>query len=101
MEQSKPQFPIQNHSVISLVTELHGYFRNLQSYYKVIHGEILDQLETETDAAKTEELKQTLREINLKIDFFHVLNNAISITDTVLHTEKMIEEFGSVQETKK
>ncbi|MBR8827600.1 MAG: hypothetical protein DSM107014_06765 [Gomphosphaeria aponina SAG 52.96 = DSM 107014] len=93
MNNRRPEFYLENQSVISVVTELHSYFRDLQSYYKVAHGELIDQLDLTQDEAKTEELKQKLGEVNQKIDFFHVLNNAISIADTVLHNEAMIDEF--------
>ncbi|MGK7871853.1 MAG: hypothetical protein AB4426_00560 [Xenococcaceae cyanobacterium] len=95
MYKKKPQFPFENHSVISLVTELHRYFRDFQSYCKVAHGEVLSQLESTNDEQKSQELKQKLRELNEKTAYFHVLNNAVSIADTVLHTEAMIAEFGS------
>ncbi len=97
MENKKPVFSIENDSVISVVSELHSYFRDLQSYYKIAKGEILSQLEFTNDEAKTEELKNKLLEIEEKIDYFHVLNNAVSIADTVVHAKTMISEFGTVE----
>ncbi|MGK7915968.1 MAG: hypothetical protein AB4038_10545 [Prochloraceae cyanobacterium] len=97
MENKKPVFSIENDSVISVVSELHSYFRDLQSYYKIAKGEILSQLELTSDEAKTEELKNKLLEVEEKIDYFHVLNNAVSIADTVVHTNTMISEFGTVE----
>jgi hypothetical protein len=92
MENKKPEFGL-NHSAISVVSELHSYFRDLQSFYQIAKGDLLSQLESEKDRQKQVELKARLKEINRKIDYFHVLNNAVSIADVVLHTEEMVKEF--------
>lgn len=81
MENKRPELNLENQSVIS------------QYYYKIAHGEIISELEATNDKNKTEELKAKLAEVKQKIDFFHVLNNAVSIADTVLHNEIMIDEF--------
>jgi hypothetical protein len=93
MENKKPELAIADQSVLALVTELHNYFRDMQSYYKITHGSLLSRLESTTDASAEETLHQQIKDVNEKMTFFHVLNNAISTVDTVLHTEKMIEEF--------
>ena len=93
MENKKPELAIADQSVLALVTELHNYFRDMQSYYKISHGSLLSRLESTTDSATSEALHEEIKEVNEKMAFFHVLNNAISTVDTVLHTEKMIEEF--------
>jgi len=93
MENKKPELAIADQSVLALVTELHNYFRDMQSYYKISHGSLLSRLESTTDASAEEALHQQIKDVNEKMTFFHVLNNAISTVDTVLHTEKMIEEF--------
>ncbi len=95
MENKKPEFAIKEHSVLSIATEMHNHFRDLQSYYKIAKGNVVSQLESTTDEAKVEELNQQMRDLEEKITFFHVLNNAISTVDTVLHTEKMIAEFNN------
>jgi len=95
MENKRPELNLENQPVISVVTELHSYFRDLQSFYKIAHGEVISQLEESNEENKIQELKAKLTEINQKIDLFHILNNAISIADTVLHTETMIDEFRS------
>ncbi len=97
MENKKPEFAIQEHSVLSIATEMHNHFRDLQSYYKIAKGNVVSQLESTNDEAKVEELHKQMRDIEEKITFFHVLNNAISTVDTVLHTEKMIAEFNNKQ----
>ncbi|HAC65137.1 MAG TPA: hypothetical protein DCF68_16815 [Cyanothece sp. UBA12306] len=93
MENKRPEFGITGYSVLSIVTEMHNYFRDLQSYYKIAKGDLVSRLEATSDEATIEELQDKIREANEKITFFHVLNNSISSVDTVLHTEKMITEF--------
>jgi hypothetical protein len=96
MENKKPEFTIiaQDQSVISLVTELHNYFRDLQSYYKIACGKLHDQLETTLDEAKTEELRQELHKVSQKMEYFHILNNAMSTVDVIVHTEVMVSELN-------
>jgi hypothetical protein len=98
MENKKPEFGLE-HSVISIVSELHSYFRDLQSYYKIAQADIVSKLESTQDKQKQEELQAKFKKIKEKIDYFHVLNDAISIADVVLHTEGMIEELGEKKKT--
>ncbi len=95
MENKRPDFAIQDHSALSLVTELHAYFRDLQSFYKISRGLLLSELESNTDENKVASLHQSIEEVNRKLTFFHVINNSISTVDTVLHTDTMIDEFKS------
>ncbi|MDJ0731376.1 MAG: hypothetical protein QNJ33_15440 [Crocosphaera sp.] len=95
MENKRPEFAIKEHSVLSIATEMHNHFRDLQSYYQIAKGNLMSQLESMTDEDQVTEVQNKLREIEEKITFFHVLNNAISTVDTVLHTEKMIAEFNN------
>ena len=101
MNFSRPNFSADTSSIISTVTGLHSYFRDLQSYYKIIKGKLLGELEATlgeleatNDEAQTEVLKQKLQDTNEKINYFHLLNNSISTVDIVLHTEFMIKEFA-------
>lgn len=93
MENKKPECNLDT-SVISVVSELHSYFRDLQSYYKIAKGEVMSDIEACNDSEKSAQLQTDLKEINRKIDYFHVLNNAISTADVILHTEEMIKELG-------
>ena len=95
MNPSQPNFSDNPSSIISTVSELHSYFRNMQSRYKVLQGKLLSDLEATDDEAQTQALQQKLHEVNEKIDYFHVLNNSISTVDVVLHTEAMIKEFSN------
>ncbi|MGK7929950.1 MAG: hypothetical protein AB4041_00755 [Microcystaceae cyanobacterium] len=97
MENKRPEFAIKEHSVLSIATEMHNHFRDLQSYYQIAKGNLVSQLESMTDDSEVTEIHDKLREIEEKITFFHVLNNAISTVDTVLHTDKMIAEFKNKQ----
>ena len=46
MDCHKPVFSTEEKASIScVVSALHGYFRDLQSYYKVIKGQILSEME--------------------------------------------------------
>ncbi len=93
MENKKPECNLDT-SVISVVSELHSYFRDLQSYYKIAKGQVMSDIEACNDPEKSAQLQTDLKEINRKIDYFHVLNNAISTADVILHTEEMIKELG-------
>lgn len=94
MDNKKPEFSIKEQPVISLVTELHSHFRDLQSYYEISKGDILSQSEKATDKDKIHHLEQELREVNDKINDFRILGHALSIASTLLHSESMIAEFN-------
>ncbi|MBD0337056.1 MAG: hypothetical protein ICV62_16335 [Cyanobacteria bacterium Co-bin13] len=94
MENQKPIFDLKGQSPLNAVTELHSFFRDMQSYYKIAQGQLLGKIET-ADSTEAAHLKTELDEINQKIEYFHVLNNAASIADTVMHTPAMIAEFRS------
>ena len=92
MINQKPEFLISEHSVFSVVTELHNYFQDLQSYYTIARGQIVDQLET-ANKEQEKDLHAQLKQTDDKIALFLVLNNSISTIDTVIHTQSMIEEL--------
>ncbi|MDJ0577367.1 MAG: hypothetical protein QNJ65_19675 [Xenococcaceae cyanobacterium MO_234.B1] len=95
MNPSKPQFSADTSSIINTVSGLHSYFRDVLSYYQVIQGKLISDLEATDDEAQIQALKPKLQEVNEKINYFHVLNNSISSVDVVMHTEAMIKEFGN------
>ncbi len=94
-DNKKPVFGIQGYNPIKTVTELHSFCRDMQSYYQISRGSLLGQLET---AAGEEEIRlhQELQDLTRKIEFYHVLNNAVSIADTMFHTQEMIAEFRDI-----
>ena len=94
MTNSKASASIGNLSVIDAVTELHNRFKNAQSHYATMRGSLLSKLEEMSDGEDASGLKEELGKVNEKIDYFRVLSHSLSIADTVLHTEAMIEEFG-------
>ena len=98
MNLHKPEFSPDSSSIINTVSGLHSYFRDFQSYYKVLKGQLLSKLEVTEDELQTQELKQQLHDVNEKIKYFHVLNNSISTVDVVLQTEAMIKEFAVTKE---
>lgn len=94
MEITKPKFRIQDCSLIELSTALHSYSRDMQSYYKMAQGHLVGKLDEVTDEAELSEIKTDLQNINQKMEYFHVLNNATSIVDILLHSPIMLEELN-------
>ncbi|MGK7905830.1 MAG: hypothetical protein AB4040_01175 [Synechococcus sp.] len=94
MTNSKANATIGDLSVISAVTELHNRFKNAQSHYATIRGRLLSQLEEMSEGEDESGLKEKLSKVNEKINYFRVLSHSLSIADTVLHTDAMIDEFG-------
>lgn len=97
MENKKPLLGLGDASPIEVATALHSFSRDMQSYYKIAHGNLLSQLDHVEDEAELAKLKTELQVVNQKIEYFHVLNNAASIANTVLHSPIMIEEFRTAQ----
>lgn len=94
MDCQKPIFLAkENASISSVVSDLHYYFRDLQSYYKVLKGQIISEMEYDDIPEKSQELKQKLKEIERKLKYIHVLNNSASTVDEVIHLEEMASEF--------
>jgi hypothetical protein len=93
MENKKPECSLEA-PVISVVSELHSYFRDLQSYYQIAKGELMSKTEACNDPQEAKQLQEELQKINRKISYFHLLNNSISSADVILHSEEMIQELG-------
>ena len=93
MDCPKPVFSTSDTSVISTVRELHCYFRNLQSYYKVLQGQVISKLEYNDEPEKVNGLKRELDEINRKLKYVHILNNSASTVDEVVHLAEIRDEF--------
>ena len=101
MNCTKPVFSPDSSSLICTVTALHSYFRNLQAYYKVLHGQVLSELEYTDKPEKIGCLKMKLDDINRKLKYIHVLNNSASTVDEVVHLEEMLNEFRLDESTVK
>ena len=96
MDCHKPVFsPKEKASIGSVVSALHYYFRDLQSYYKILKGQIISEMEYNDIPERTDELKHELKEIERKLKYIHVLNNSASTVDEVIHLEEMASEFRS------
>ena len=93
MNCQKPVLSPHDFSVVSTVTALHSYFRNMQSYYKVLRGKIISEIEYTNHPETLGELKNKLNKINLKLKYIHVLNNSASTVDEIVHLEEMKHEF--------
>lgn len=93
MDNQKPSFGLENCSPIAAATALHSFSRDMQSHYKIVRGQLISKLDLINDEAELAKLKTELQTVNQKIEYFHVLNNAASTVDTILHTQLMIEEF--------
>lgn len=89
----KPEFELGSYSPIAVATALHSFSRDMQSYCNIIRGNLISQLEQVSDEAELTNIQTELKAINQKLEYFHVLNNAASTVDTLLHTPVMIEEF--------
>lgn len=89
----KPEFELQNYSPIAVATALHSFSRDMQSYCKILHGNLISQLDQVNDEAELANIQTELKAVNQKLEYFHVLNNAASTVDTLLHMPVMIEEL--------
>ena len=94
MEYTKPTVDIKDHSLSEVATALHAYSRDMQSYYKILQGDLLGELDGAADDTKLSDIKTNLKAINHKMEYFHVLNNAASIIDILMHSPIMIEELN-------
>ncbi|MEL6468795.1 MAG: hypothetical protein AAFQ74_03635 [Cyanobacteria bacterium J06623_4] len=93
MENAKPKFGISDHSPIDVATALHSYSRDMRAYYEMEHGRLVGKLDEATDDSETAQIKKQLEAVNQKMAYFHVINNAASTVDIVMHTASMIKEF--------
>lgn len=101
MNYHKPIFSTSDSSIISTVSRLHCYFRDLQAYYKAIRGQIISKLEYNSKPEEIEELKTKLNEVNRKLRYIHVLNNSASTVDEIIHLEEIKDEFCLTMQTVK
>lgn len=94
MEHIKPKFNLQpDSSPIAVASALHSFSRDMQSYYKVARGDLLSKLDVVEDPAEFSRIKAELLKVNQKIEYFHVLNNAASTVDIILHSPILLEEL--------
>ena len=101
MDCHKPVFSTSDTSVISIVRELHSYFRDLQAYYKVLKGQVISKLDHDENSEIVDDLNSQLCEINRKLRYIHILNNSASTVDEVIHLVEIKDEFCLPQEAMK
>ncbi|MEM6868739.1 MAG: hypothetical protein AAF528_10200 [Cyanobacteria bacterium P01_C01_bin.121] len=92
MKNTKPEFGISDHSPVDIATALHCYSRDMRAYYEMEHGSLVGQLDEATDDAEVMKINQKLASVNQKMSYFHVINNAASTVDLIMHTPLMVEE---------
>ncbi|MEL6161703.1 MAG: hypothetical protein AAGJ95_01425 [Cyanobacteria bacterium J06554_11] len=92
MENAKPKFGISDHSPLDVATALHSYSRDMRAYYEMEHGRLVGKLDESTDDAEMAQIKKELEAVNQKMSYFHVINNAASTVDIVMHTAAMVKE---------
>jgi hypothetical protein len=93
METKDPRFLVDHQSVASLVTQLHEYFKNSHSHYKIERSTLMSQLHAAEGEAE-QNLLQEVRKVEAEISLFGVLSDALSIADRVLHTRTVMNELG-------
>lgn len=93
LDSKEPSFLADNQSVVSLVTQLHSYFKNSYSHFQIERAKILSHSET-LDDEKKEELLEKLRKVEQEIFLLGVLDDSFSIADKVLHATTAMNELG-------
>ena len=93
MENAKPKFGLSDYSPIQVASALHAYSRDMQSYYKIERGHLLSKLDAISDEAELTQIKAALQLIDQKMEYFHILNNAASTVDAVLHSPSVVADL--------
>jgi hypothetical protein len=94
MDSKEPSFLAENQSVDSLVTQLHSYFRNSYSRFKIERNTLVGQIE----AASEQEQKLLLvrlAELEKDLTTLGILRDALSIADRLLHTKAAKEDLST------
>lgn len=93
MEIKKPTLNLGDYSPTEVASAMHSFAIDMQSYYKITHGRLIDQLDEAVDEEALSGLKNQLKEVSQKIDHFTVLSNASCIVSTLLHSSLTAQEF--------
>lgn len=96
----EPGFLADRQSVATLVSQLHVYFKNTYSHYKIQQSNLVSQLEA-ADASGEQKIKQDIQEIQEELVIFGVLADALSIADRMLHAKEVRQELGEDSEVYK
>jgi hypothetical protein len=93
LNHKEPSFLAENQSVASLVAQLHNYFKNNYSHFKMERSAVLSRLDAAEGEAEQELLKE-LRKIDTELSLFGSLSDALSIADRLLHARSVMNELG-------
>lgn len=93
MDIKKPTLGLGEYSPIEVASAMHSFAIDMQSYYKINHGKLIDQLDEATDEETLTKLKGQLKEVSQKMEHFTVLSNASCIVSTLLHSSLAVTEF--------
>jgi hypothetical protein len=93
MTMLEPNFLADHQSVVSLIGQLHTYFKNSYSHYKIQQSNLVSQLESADDEAE-QKLRQDIQDIQEELVIFGILADALSIADRMLHTRAVRNELG-------
>ncbi|XGV97035.1 MAG: hypothetical protein ACAF41_30475 [Leptolyngbya sp. BL-A-14] len=93
METKDPCFLVDHQSVASLVTQLHDYFKNSHSHYKMERSTLMSKLHA-VEGETEQDLLQEIRKVETEISLFGVLSDSLSIADRILHTRTVMNELG-------
>ncbi|HEY9700616.1 MAG TPA: hypothetical protein V6D10_25400 [Trichocoleus sp.] len=80
-------------SVASMVRQLHEYFKNCYSEYKIRRSNIVNQLEVATEAQE-EALMTELKSVDAELTLYGVLSDSLSVADRVLHARSVMTSLG-------
>jgi hypothetical protein len=89
----EPNFLADHQSVTSVISQLHNYFKNSYSHYKIQQGNLVSQLESADRETETQ-LRQDIDEIQEELVIYGILSDALSIADRMLHTRSVRKELG-------
>ncbi|MEL6553796.1 MAG: hypothetical protein AAFQ63_10105 [Cyanobacteria bacterium J06621_11] len=93
MEIQKPTLGLGDYSPIEVASAMQSFATDMQSYYKITHGQLIDRLDEATDDVELSEIKAQLQAVSQKMEHFDVLSSASSIVSTLLHSAIAVKEF--------
>lgn len=100
MEKDKLHFLGDNQSIASVVAQLHEYFKNSYSQYKIKRSHLLSQLDA-ADGDEEQRLLKELHQVEEEFTVFGILSDSLSVANRVLHSRRVIDEIGKDDEVYK
>jgi hypothetical protein len=93
MTMLEPNFLADRQSVASVISQLHNYFKNSYSHYKIQQSNLVSQMEA-ADSETQKKLRQDIEEIQEELVIYGILSDALSIANRMLHTKEVRTELG-------